>query len=102
MVILAGSIATTRWIERHTPAGVVTGMDVVAYKGPGTGYTRQFAQPLQPGVEFRLAEARPSGWWRIRLPDGKTGWIEAGAADLVTASTPASGRAASEPLPHES
>ena len=100
-IMLAGSSATTHWLERHTPAGVVVGMDVIAYKGPGMGYARQFAQPLQPGVEFTLAEARPSGWWRIRLPDGKTGWIEAGAAELVTASTPISDRSATHPPPRE-
>lgn len=76
------SVAHDHWSDRHTPAGVVTAMDVVVYKGPGTGYARQFEQPLQPGVEF-IARERRSGWFNIELADGKSGWISEQAAALV-------------------
>ncbi|MCH9033589.1 MAG: hypothetical protein IID42_03695 [Planctomycetes bacterium] len=79
---IAGSLAYDRWAERYGPAGVVTGMDVVVYKGPGPSYQRQFEQPLQSGVEFKLQERR-GGWWSVELVDGKTGWIERSAAELV-------------------
>lgn len=85
MLLLAGSVAAEYWATRHAPAGVVTAMDVVVSKGPGSGYQRQFEQPLQPGAEFRLRERRGE-WWNIELPDGQTGWIEASSADLVTGS----------------
>lgn len=83
-VLIAGSIFTQNWMERHAPAGVVLGKDVVVYKGPGASYQRQFEQPLQPGVEFTLRERR-SPWWNIELPNGQSGWIESSDADLVMA-----------------
>ena len=76
------SVGVDRWSDRNAPGGVVTAMDVVAYKGPGEGYRRQFEQPLQPGVEFTLA-GRRGQWWLIELADGKTGWIERSAAVLI-------------------
>jgi len=85
-LLLGGSVGMDAWCDRNAPAGVVTAMDVVVSKGPGPGHQRQFEQPLQPGVEFTLRERR-AGWWRIELPDGKSGWIEASAADLVVGNT---------------
>ena len=79
---IGGSLAYDRWTERYGPTGVVTGMDVVVYKGPGPSYQRQFEQPLQSGVEFKLQERR-GGWWNVALVDGKTGWIDRGVAELV-------------------
>lgn len=79
----AGSVAMSGWADRNVPAGVVTAMDVVVYKGPGTGYQRQFEQPLQPGVEFTRRERR-GGWWRIELVDGQSGWIEAAQTEILT------------------
>ena len=64
-------------------------MDVTVYKGPGTGYQRQFEEPLQPGVEFVLREQR-GGWWNVELADGKGGWIEAAAAERVIGPAPPS------------
>ena len=79
---VAGSLAYEQWSLRSAAAGVVTGMDVIAYKGPGTGYQRRFEQPLQPGVEFALKERR-GDWWNIALLDGNEGWIRREAASLV-------------------
>ncbi len=79
---LGSSLLAERWADRTQPAGVMIETDVAVYKGPGTGYQRQFEQPLQPGVEFRRREQR-AGWWNIVLPDGQSGWIDASTAELV-------------------
>lgn len=76
------SVAAGRWFDRNAPEAVITAMDVVVYKGPGTGYQRQFEQPLQPGVECTVRERR-GAWWNIELADGNSGWIEANAAELI-------------------
>ncbi len=77
------SVAANRWADRNAPDGVIIHMDVVVSKGPGRGYQRKFEQPLQPGVEFTLGERARSGWWRIELADGKSGWIESDHAELI-------------------
>lgn len=77
-----GSVLAERWAQRNAPPAVVTAMDVVVYKGPGPGYQRQFEQPLQPGVECEVVEQR-GPWWRIRLADDKTGWVDKAAVELV-------------------
>ena len=61
-------------------------MDVAVYKGPGVGYQRQFAEPLQPGTEFDMPQQR-QGWWEIELPDAKTGWIAAAQAERIPPAT---------------
>lgn len=81
-VACGASLAVADWHERNAPAGVVTALDVPVNKGPGTGYPRQFEQPLQPGTEFNRV-GRRAGWWEIELPDGKGGWIDATNAGLV-------------------
>lgn len=81
-VVLGCSVMTSHWSQRKAPIGVVTTMDVVVQKGPGSGYRRQFEQPLQPGVEFTLLQQRGE-WMKIELPDSKAGWIESDLAKLV-------------------
>ena len=76
------SVAAQRWSDRNSPEALVTAMDVVVYKGPGTGYQRQFEQPLQPGVECTVRERRGT-WWNIELLDDNAGWIQAGDAELI-------------------
>ncbi len=85
--VSAGSVAMTQWTDRNAPEGVITAMDVAVQKGPGAGYQRQFEQPLQPGVEFTRRERR-GGWWRVELADGKSGWVEATRAELITSDGP--------------
>ncbi|MCC7291416.1 MAG: hypothetical protein IT449_05055 [Phycisphaerales bacterium] len=80
-----GSAAVQGWQEARQPPGVVLAGDVAVFKGPGTGYERQFEQPLQPGVEFTRTQRR-GDWWRIELADGQTGWIPARSAALVVGS----------------
>lgn len=81
------SAGLTYWSERNAPQGVVLDMDVAVYKGPGSGYQRQFEQPLQPGTEFVLRQQR-QGWWETELPDGKSGWIAAAQAELIPPAGP--------------
>jgi len=68
--------------EWSSPPGVIISADVPAHTGPGTGYERQFAQSLQPGVEFVRMEQRGE-WWRIGLSDGRGAWIPAASAELI-------------------
>ena len=84
-VACGASVAVQRWTEERHPPGVITAMDVPVFKGPGASYQRQFEQPLQPGVTFALEERRGT-WWEIRLPDGKSGWVESDQAELVVPS----------------
>ncbi len=81
-LVLASSLATQVWLDRHNPSGVVTSLDVDTYKGPGQSYQKQFKQPLQPGVEFSRIERRGT-WWHIKVADGQTGWIDGKNASLV-------------------
>lgn len=76
------SVAATHWIDRSAPEGVITAMDVVVLTGPGSGYQRQFEQPLQSGVEFTLRERR-GDWRKIELPDGKSGWVRAAQTQQI-------------------
>ena len=81
-VACAASLAIGAWVDRNSPQGVITSMDVPVHKGPGTGYQRQFEQPLQSGTEFTRIGGR-AGWWEIELPDGQSGWIDASTAALI-------------------
>ncbi len=80
--VFAASMTIEKWTAKSSPVGVITSMDVSVLKGPGTGYQRQFEQPLQPGVEFVLRQRR-GDWWQIRVPDGKSGWIDSVSAELL-------------------
>jgi len=77
-----GSFAAERWLDRNSPEAVVVSTDVAVYKGPASTYQRQFEQPVQPGVEVTVREQR-SGWINIELVDGKRGWVESEAIELI-------------------
>lgn len=69
--------------ERAHVQGVVIADDVVVRKGNSEGFEPQFAEPLHQGVEFEVLERRP-GWFLIRLPNDRTGWIHENDAVLIT------------------
>ena len=81
--------ASAVWDLRPTAhrEGVLVSDDVVVRKGNGAYYDPQFEKSLPPGVEFELLEVRKDvdgeDWFRIRLSDGKDGWIPAHQAELV-------------------
>lgn len=51
-------------------------------KGPDKSYEQSFTRPLGAGVEFELLERRP-GWVYVRLPDGRSTWIERDAVEFI-------------------
>lgn len=81
--------ASAVWDLRPTAhrEGVLVSDDVVVRKGNGAYYDPQFEKSLPPGVEFELLETRKDvdgeEWYRIRLSDGKDGWIPGHQAELV-------------------
>ncbi|MBI1826516.1 MAG: hypothetical protein HY287_05155 [Planctomycetes bacterium] len=80
--VMGVSIGAATWSDRNHPDGVITSMDVAVRRGPGVNDERLFQQPLQPGVEFTTLERRRE-WWKIELPDGNGGWIQALTAELI-------------------
>ena len=62
--------------------GVITAKEVVARKGDGTAYQKSFVDPLHGGTEFARIEERGE-WMRIRLTDGRTGWIPSESGTMV-------------------
>jgi len=83
-LLLLGSLLAGEAARRGLRDGVILAQEVVARKGDGTAYQPSFVDPLHAGTEFRLLEER-TGWYRIRLSDGRTAWVPAGAAELVSA-----------------
>ncbi len=81
-LLLLGSLLAGEARGRSLRDGVILAQEVVARKGDGTAYQSSFVDPLHAGTEFRLLEAR-AGWYRIRLSDGRTAWIPAGAAEMI-------------------
>ena len=81
-LLLLGSLAAGEIGIRAGRDGVVTAEDAVVRKGDGTAYQKAYIDPVHSGAEFRLREAR-AGWYRVRLPDGREGWIPSSAAELV-------------------
>ena len=61
---------------------VLVDANVTLRKGNGDGFEPAFEETLGPGVECTVIERRP-GWLRVRLPDGRSGWLrEAQATDV--------------------
>jgi len=81
--LAAGASVTTDLVHRATVReGVTTSSKIVVRKGNGEGYEPQFAEQLHEGVEFVVIDQRP-GWYKIELPDGSSGWIKRGQAELI-------------------
>ena len=80
--LLGGTLIADRVLSTVRPQGVLVQDAVQLRKGNGDGFEPAFAETLSPGVEFQILEERP-GWWRIELPDGRSGWIQAAQAVRV-------------------
>ncbi len=81
-LLLLGSLLADEARRHSLQDGVILAQEVVARKGDGTAYQSSFVDPLHAGTEFQLLETR-SGWYWIRLSDGRTAWIPAGSAEMV-------------------
>ena len=62
--------------------GVVTAKTADVYSGQGENNVLLFT--LHEGAEFTVEDEEPGGWLRIRLNDGKRGWIA--RADIIAES----------------
>lgn len=80
--IFGGTLVADQVLSTVRPLGVLVDPAVQLRKGNGDGFDPAFAETLSPGVEFGILEERP-GWWRIELPDGRSGWIKDSQATRV-------------------
>jgi hypothetical protein len=69
-------------LERRGDAGAVVVDSIVVRAADSIGAPAALTQPLPPGTEVDLVEAR-AGWRRIRLGNGTTGWVPDGALVVV-------------------
>lgn len=75
-----GSMLADEALRRMSPKAVLVDQAVVLRKGNGDGFEPAFAETLGAGVECTVLEERP-GWLRVRLPDGRTGWVRQAQAE---------------------
>jgi len=81
-VALGLSCAVENYTRGRSLEGVVTAEEVVLRKGNGISYEPKYSAPLHSGAEFSIVEQRGS-WYHIRLSNGKSGWIQASAAEVI-------------------
>lgn len=81
-VMFGGTLVADRLLGAFRAQGVLLDANVQLRKGNGDGFDPAFAETLGPGVEFTILEERP-GWWRIELPDGRTGWVKSSQGERV-------------------
>jgi len=81
-VVVGTTVAADLLIDRWRPRGVIIENGVVVRKGNGDGFEPQFQESLGEGVEFRILDRRPN-WLQIELPNGRSGWIRDGEAEMV-------------------
>ncbi len=81
-LLLAAVLALgNRWLmDSLRPEVVVQRSAVPAHSGPGLQYPRLFI--LSAAAEARIMH-RQAEWVRLRLPDGRQGWVEAAAVEAI-------------------
>lgn len=79
---LGASMMMERYEQNHIKSGVIIVKEVDAKKAPYSNAESEFIKPLHEGTEFQLIEER-SGWFKIKLDDGKTTWIPAESSALI-------------------
>ena len=82
IVFLGASLIMERYERNYIKSGVIITKEVDAKKAPYQGAESEFLKPLHEGTEFQLIEER-SGWFKIKLDDGKTTWIPADSSELI-------------------
>lgn len=84
---LGASLAWEDLAYRGQAEGVVIADEAALRKGNGEHYEPQLTRPLTEGVEFEVLELRPDAvgdqWLRVRLRDGRDGWLRADQAELI-------------------
>lgn len=80
-----GILGTRVYVENERPHAVVVNAEAQAMSGPGFRYLPLFS--VYDGLDVRIVERRDN-WLRVRLADGRQGWIEAFEVEYVL-STPA-------------
>ncbi|MCK5231810.1 MAG: hypothetical protein KAR13_16180 [Desulfobulbaceae bacterium] len=83
LLLFLGSLLVERFENSGNISGVLVDREVVARKGDSASYQPSFKEPLHAGVDFRLIESR-GRWLHIELMDGRTCWVPAGSAEIVT------------------
>lgn len=68
------------YVEAGRPSAVVTAFLTPVMSGPGEDYIEIF--DLYSAAEMRLMETNGE-WARVLLPDGRQGWVELSAIELV-------------------
>jgi hypothetical protein len=75
LCLLFASVFLLQWYEQRTEQyGIVLQQRVVAHSSPGENATEVFI--IHEGAKVKLQE-RTGDWQRIRLADGKVGWLKA-------------------------
>ena len=76
-----GGIFSYRWYDQaHNKYGVIIAEEVSVTSSPASDATELFI--LHQGTKFQLRE-QSDNWMRIRLRDGKSGWINAQTAGKI-------------------
>ena len=81
-IALGISCAADHYSRGRRLEGVVTAEEVELRKGNGLSYEPMYSAPLHSGAEFSVIERR-GNWYHIRLNDGKSGWIQSAAAEII-------------------
>ena len=79
--VLSAGVFGVRWYNQATKKyGVAIASEVKVTSSPTAEATEVFL--LHAGTKFQIQE-QTANWLRIRLRDGKTGWISAGSAGRI-------------------
>lgn len=80
-LFFVGSVFSLRWYNKSTKHfGIVLEEEVKVASSPATDAIEVFI--LHEGTKFQIQE-RSAQWMRIRLRDGKSGWIQADTAGEI-------------------